>query len=268
VTATERIRLQRQDGIATILIDRAEKRNAFDHAMWQALRDLLEKVAGAEDVQVVVLRAVGSDFSAGGDITEMKELLGSTDVAIDRLSSAMEVSQHLEALPMPTVAAMRGAARGGGLELALACDLRLADHTTTFALPPARMGLVYGLSATHRLVTTVGLPVARRLLLLSEVLDAEAALEVGLIDRVCSPETFEDELARLVDMLCRRSPTALRGNKEMLRRASVGQARDDEVSREIRHASYIGPDLREAVTAFVEGRPPNFRAASVPGSTE
>lgn len=258
---SDAIRVELAGPLATILIDRPRRRNAFNLEMWQRLAEIARELSGHDELRVVVIEGVGDHFSAGGDIREMETLLD--DDPGPKLGAAMATSEVVAAIPVPTVAVVRGAARGGGLELAVACDLRVADRTATFGLPPGRMGLVYGLPATHRLVATVGLPAARRLLLTAATIDVDEALRIGLVDQVCDANELPAARDELVDRLCRLSPTALRGGKQMLERAAAGQAHDDEHTRGLREQAYVGDDLRAAVRAFVDRVEPTFR--SFPG---
>lgn len=257
-SAQECILLDRSEGVATIVIDRPDKRNAFDHAMWIHLASLLDEVAADEQVRVLVVKARGDHFSAGGDIAEMEQLIGDASVAAERLDAPMAAAAAMSRVPVPTIALVRGAARGGGCELAVACDLRWADTTASFGIPPARLGLVYGAAGTRQLVDTVGLPAARMLLFSGEPIDAEHARRLGLINRLCDPGDLDGEAERFVSALCSNSLSAIRGIKQVLRRVAAGQLEDDEVTRGLRHASYRSRDLREGVTAFLERRDPDF----------
>lgn len=252
------VRLTVEDRVATITINRNEKRNALTHAMWERVRLLSEALALRDDLRVLVLRGEGEHFSAGGDLAEMKELLEDVDDIERRLDAPLAASDALARIPYPTLAVLRGSVRGGGCELALACDLRIADTTVSVGLPPARVGLVYGARSAARLIATAGVPVARRMLLLGDPMTASEAHSLGLLDLLVAPEDLEESVERVVSTVLLRSGTALRGMKEIIGRVERGLVDDDERSRSLRHASYHGADLREGVRSFVERREPRF----------
>ena len=247
-----------EDRVATITIRRNGKRNALDHRMWERVTTLVEELAGRADLRLLVLRGEGEHFSAGGDLAEMKSLLDGVDGAEQRLDAPLVASEALSIVPFPTLAVLRGSVMGGGCELALACDLRIADTTVSIGLPPARIGLVYGARSTARLVATAGAPVARRLLLLGDPLPAEEAYALGLIDLLVAPDALEATVDRVTATVLSRSGSALRGMKEILGRIERGLVDDDERALTLRHESYRSPDFREGVRAFVERRAPRF----------
>jgi len=257
--AVERlIEYREQAGVAHIRINRAEKRNALNHAMWSEIRTLADGLQHREDLRLLVIEGAGEHFSAGGDLEEMKSLVDDVHTAVERLDAPLMAAAAVADIPFPTLAVLRGSVFGGGCELALACDLRVADSTTTVGIPPAKIGLVYGARSTARLVATVGLPVARRMLFTGEPLRAEEVHAVGLVDHLVAPEELDAFVDALKQTLLQRSRTSLQGMKRILGRIEGGLADDDAESTALRHASYLGADFREGVRAFVERRPPEF----------
>lgn len=252
------ITLSEQDRVATITIRRSGKRNALDHAMWGRVASLASELSERSDLRLLVLRGEGEHFSAGGDLAEMQQLLDGVEDVEQRLDAPLVASDALTRIPFPTLAVLRGSVMGGGCELALACDLRIADTTVSVGLPPSRVGLVYGARSTARLVATAGAPVARRMLLLGDPLPAAEAHALGLLDMLVAPDELEGTLEQVIATVLSRSGTALRGMKEIIGRVERGLVEDDERSLELRHASYRSPDFREGVRAFVERRPPRF----------
>jgi enoyl-CoA hydratase len=254
----ELIVLSEHDRVATITIRRSEKRNALDHAMWARVATLAADLAERTDLRLLVLRGEGDHFSAGGDLAEMKALLEDVENVEQRLDAPLVASDALTRIPFPTLAVLRGSVMGGGCELALACDLRVADTTVAVGLPPSRVGLVYGARSTARLVATAGAPVARRMLLLGDPLPAAEAHAVGLIDLLVAPDELEATVDHVVATVLARSGSALRGMKEIIGRVERGLVDDDEASLALRHSSYRSRDFREGVRAFVERRAPRF----------
>jgi len=239
--------------VARLQIDRAEKRNAFNQAMWEALPDLLTQAMTEPAIRLLVLEsATPGIFCAGADISEL------LDKSSDRAwraanQAAINRAQHeLTRAPKPTLAFVDGDCVGGGCGLALACDLRVATPRARFGITPAKLGLVYPLHDTKLLVDLVGPAQAKRMLFTGTLLGADEALRIGLIDDIA------DTPDALVEAIPAASPHSQRQTKAMIRRILNGQTDDDDLSLAAFAEAFTLPDFHEGVRAFVEKRRPSF----------
>lgn len=248
------LRLEYDGSTAHMLIDRVDKRNAFNMAMWEALPDLLEEVAARDDVRLLILRSAesGTAFCAGADI---KELLANKDDADWRAANQKAINRvqyELARFAKPTIAFVEGDCVGGGCGLALACDLRVATAKARFGITPAKLGLVYPLHDVKLLTDLVGPGQAKRILYTGSLIDAEEALRIGLAEFVADAP---DELG---DAVLAASPHSVRETKRFVQRVLDGQAEDDADTLRIFAEAFTGADFAEGTTAFVEKRKPEF----------
>jgi enoyl-CoA hydratase len=252
------IYLERDGAIGWLVLNRPEKRNAITLAMWQALPGLLDEAAADPDIRVLVVRGSGGAFSAGADISEFEEhrLEPERARAYDEAAHAGE--HDLATFVKPTIAMVRGACVGGGCELALACDLRLADTTSRFGITPAKIGLVYSLQATKRLVDIVGPATAKLVLFTGELLDATRAVKSGLVEEALAPEELEPRVRTLAGTIAARAQFSVRATKRIVQLVLEGQSHDTEETQRIADEAYRTADYQEGVRAFLEKRPPEF----------
>lgn len=254
---TDKLRLEIDAGIARLLIDRPEKRNALDQAMWEALPALVDRAMADADVRVLLLGSANpGPFCAGADIGEFAT--ASTDaVWRARNQAAIRGTQlALARAPKPTVAFIDGDAVGGGCGIALACDVRIASPRARMGITPAKLGLVYPLHDTRLLVDLVGPAQAKRLLFSGMLIDAAEALRIGLVQVVS--EDLDAELNRFAAAIIAMSPASQRATKAIIRLIAQGAHDDDEESAAGFDAAFTGPDFHEGVTAFLEKRKPIF----------
>ncbi|MCU0948016.1 MAG: enoyl-CoA hydratase-related protein [Porphyrobacter sp.] len=248
------VRLAIDGAVASLLIDRADKRNAFNMAMWQAAPGLLAEAASNPAVRLLVVRSAhgGSAFCAGADIAE---LLANKDDASWRAANQAAINrlQHdLARLPLPTLAFIEGDCIGGGCGIALACDLRIATSAARFGITPAKLGLVYPLHDVKLLVDLVGPGQAKRILYTGNLLSAEEALRIGLVEQLADTPD-----AMIADLLA-ASPHSIRESKGFIRRVLDGQVADDADTLAAFAAAFEGADFCEGTAAFVEKRKPVF----------
>jgi enoyl-CoA hydratase/carnithine racemase len=252
----------RDGGVATVELRRPEKHNAISYAMWHALGRLMPVLAADDAVDVVVLRGTaGGPFSAGADIAEFTTLRN--DPAGARLyGQAVEAGeQALIRFPKPTVALVEGFAIGGGTQLAVACDLRVCGCDSRFGVTPAKLGIVYALGSTARLVEVVGPAWARWILLTGELVDAETALRIGLVHEVVDPPGVEERAYALAATLSSRARVSLLGGKSMIARAVAGQVDEDADVLAAYEQSWTSAEYAEGVAAFLAKRAPDFATA-------
>lgn len=245
--------------VATLTVAREARRNALDHATWQALPGVLAAIADDPRVRVLVVRGAGTQaFSAGADLDELATLAGDARAGAAYLEAVEAALEALATLPQPTIAMIGGHCIGGGVDLALACDLRVASDDARVAVTPGRVGLVYGLSATRRLVAQVGPAVARWLLYTGEAVDAERALQVGFLNEVVPACRLEAVTYERAATIAARSTTTLRAAKRFVARVQAGAGDEDEASLRERDGAFVGADFAEGVAAFRAKRPPEF----------
>ncbi len=246
--------------VATLVLNRPAKHNAITLEMWRALPGALEDLASDPETRVLVIRGAGEEaFASGADISEFERVRH--DAASGRRYSrtVQRAEAALAAFPRPTVAMIRGSCVGGGLVVALACDLRFAGRRSRFGITAARLGIVYGYASTRRLASVVGPSHARDLLYSARLVGAEEALAMGLVNRVCDPEALEPETYAYARRLADQAPLSQQGAKLMLRRlAGEGTMTPSELSAYVER-SYDSDDYHEGVRAFLERRPPRFR---------
>lgn len=238
---------------ATLRLHRPHKRNAMDLDMWVGLRDVLDRLEQRPDCRLLVIRGSGGHFCAGADLASVAD----SSAGFFEANAAAE--QALVDFPRPTLAFIEGDCIGGGCQIALACDLRLATTSARFGITPTKLGVVYPAPAVRRLVGTVGSAWARWLLFTAELIDAESARTAGLVHELYEPEQAAERLATLTETLVRhRAPTSLAAAKEMVEFAAHG-ALDDELGARWNERSSASGELEEGVAAFRERRAPDFR---------
>jgi enoyl-CoA hydratase/carnithine racemase len=249
----ELVGLSVERGVATLRLDRAEKRNAVNHEMWEAIGGYCQRLASDADVRVLVVRGVGDHFCAGADIGGLSR--ANTDYG--EANRAAEAS--LAAFPKPTIAFIRGSCVGGGVQIATACDLRLADRTARFGITPARLGLVYPTGALQRVVALIGPAATKHLLFSAELIDAERALRIGLVDEVHEPDEAEARLLAFTRLLAEeRSLLTQEASKAMIDAiVATGRVGDELVARWSAELA-ASDDVDEGVSAFLERRVPRF----------
>jgi enoyl-CoA hydratase/carnithine racemase len=259
---TDFLRVTRDGHVAVLTIDRPDKRNAMTAAMWADLPAVLAGPAGDPEVRVLVVTGAGASFCAGADISG---LLGGADPAdpmADLRRDNLAAQTALRDFPKPTVAMIRGHCIGGGVEIAVACDLRFTDPTGVFGVTPAKVGIVYTPESTGALIDLVGPATTKYLLLSGELIDADAALRTGLVDRLVPADELEQEVRRFADVLASRSALSQRATKDVVAALTGGgteaRARAEESAARWYRETVSSGELAEGVAAFAERRPPRF----------
>lgn len=260
--AAEHLGVTVDEGVATVELRRPDKHNAISYAMWLAFGRLMPVLAADDDVEVVLLRGMpGGPFSAGADIAEFRTLRADPDGA-RRYGEAVEAGERaIIACPKPTIALIEGFAIGGGTQLAVACDLRVCGEGSRFGVTPARLGIVYALASTERLVETVGAAWARWILLTGELVDAQAALRIGLVHEVVRDAEVESRARAVARTVASRAQVSLRGGKAMVHRVVTGRLDEDDEVRAIYEGSWSSAEYAEGVAAFLAKRAPDFPGA-------
>lgn len=254
----ETLEYEARDGVALVRLDRPEKLNAINARMVAELRAVINAVRGDEGVRALVITGSGRAFSAGADIAELAGLAGPPEF-LHFLEEIQTTFDALEDLPVPAVAALNGLAHGGGLELALACDLRVIAADATLAVPEINLGVLPGAGGTQRLPRLLPPGVAKEMLYLGEPLAADAALRLGLVNAVVPRERVLDEALDRARRLARLPPLALRAAKCLARTALGGDLGGRLDAERLAVAFLFGTeDRREGMGAFLARRPPRF----------
>jgi enoyl-CoA hydratase/carnithine racemase len=255
---TEGLRATVSDGVGTVALDRPDKRNAVTQAMWGGLPDAVRRLDADPGVRLVVLRGTGDHFAGGADIAEFAHVYATRADARSYAATMAGAMDAVAACGTPVLAAIRGVCIGGGVALALRCDLRVADATASFAVPPARLGIAYAFEDTLALVRAIGAPAARDLLFTARRIDAQAARSLGLVDRLCEDGALDREIAGYAELLRRASPASIRVAKSFVALCQAGQRAEDGSTRDACLDLLDGPDFVEGYSAFMEKRSPRF----------
>jgi enoyl-CoA hydratase/carnithine racemase len=274
---------QPAEGVVRLTISNPAKRNALDHPILDAITATLSELAPWEDedgqdsewqaptatataelqARCVVITGAHGMFSAGYDIGEIPE--EEFEERAERLVAHpfSEAIYALAAFPYPTLAVLSGHTIGGGLELALACDLRVAREAVMLGMPPAKLGLVYSHTGLRRFLDAIGAARTRELFLLGRYIDTTTALSWGLVNRIASAADLEGLALDIAGELASNAPLAQTGNKRVIEalldaEGELAEEVEEELI-ELRRASFASLDMREGMRAFAEKRPPRWR---------
>jgi enoyl-CoA hydratase len=248
--------LTREGKVAWLTLKRPEKLNALSPELLRQAEERLKPIAADPDVACVIIRGEGRAFCAGADLSSMSQL---TPVqALERFEGG-GFWGVLEALPQPTIAAVHGYCFGGGCELALACDFRLAADNAQFGQPEIKVGLIPGAGGTQRLPRLIGMTKAKEMVLLGEPIDAKEAYRVGLVNRVVPVDELADEARRWAEKLAQLPPLSVRMAKEVMNRGrDLDLAAALEIERMGFSLLFSTEDRAEGVRAFLEKRPASY----------
>ncbi|WP_282607323.1 enoyl-CoA hydratase-related protein [Pelagibius sp. Alg239-R121] len=257
---SDTVLLQRDGAIATITLNRPERRNAFNLEMWSALGDVMADLNGDDGLRCVVLRGAGDKaFAAGADIAEFSKVRFSAKQAEAYAETMDRATDAVRDCPHPTLAMIRGACVGGGLELAIHCDLRISGRSGRIGIPINRIGNALPYAAMIALVEAVGRPTVLELLLEGRIFDAEEACAKGLITRVVEDGALEAEVQATAGRIAAGAPLVARAHKIFSRKAAAPsdlQDKDWAAPFEICDSE----DYREGIRAFLAKESPNFTA--------
>jgi len=253
----ETLKIEVDDRLAVVTIDRPEVRNALSRQVLAELRDALAQLGAADDVGIVAFTGAGDKaFVAGADIAQLRhyDLHTGLDAEMQRTFDAIET------FPKPTIAAVNGFALGGGCELAMACDIRIASENARFGLPETTLSVLPGAGGTQRLARLVGTGRAIEMILTGRFVDAAEAHAIGLVTAVVPADGLAGELRRLADQILAKGPLAVRLAKLVVRAGMDADQRTGQVIEQLAQALlYTTADKAEGTSAFLETRSPEFK---------
>ncbi len=247
-------------GVACVTLNRPDKRNAIDDATRDALAVTFARLDEDAAIRVVIFTGAGPAFCAGVDLTTPGNVAAQSAAVATPIVSRPRLSAPLENFSKPVIAALNGVAVGGGLELALACDIRIAAAGARFGLPEVKIGSVPGSGGTQRLVGAVGRSFAAQMLFTGEMITAEQALASGLVSEVLAPEALMDRAWTLARTIAGNAPLSLVAIKKAFRAATDQPlAAGFELERALYGALTLSEDRAEGRAAFREKRKPEFK---------
>lgn len=268
----ETLRFEQAGPVATVVLNRPDKLNSFTPQMWAELRTLgTSLVADPGDIRALVVRGEGRAFSSGIDTSVFAEGLSAEslgddapprheDPTVAAILRAQDSYTWLAEAPFVTIAAVRGFALGAGLQLAIACDIRVVARGTRLGLLELQYGILPDLGGTQRLPRIVGAGKAIELITTAAMIDADEALRIGLVERVVEDDDLDGAADSLATQIAAQPPLAVRGAKRAVHAALDGRSVRDGlvVEAEGQAVCLTSSDFREAIAAFVEGRPPKY----------
>jgi enoyl-CoA hydratase/carnithine racemase len=248
---------ERDGVIATVTLFNPDKLNALNAAMWSRLREVMVELAADTSLRCIILRGEGTAFAAGGDLEEFRTARASVDLALAYHEAVGEALAAIESCPHPTVAAILGPCVGGGLEIACACDLRIAGDGARFGAPIMKLGFSMYPGELAGFLRLAGPAVAKEILLEGRLLNAAEAYAKGLLTRVVADDAVEQEAQATAARIAAGAPLVARWHKQWIDRLLEGRS----LSAEEKRASFAfldTEDYAEGLTAFLEKRPPRF----------
>jgi enoyl-CoA hydratase len=248
-----------ENGICTVTVDRPEVLNSLNVRVFQELYEMFQEIEEDEKVRVIILTGAGEKaFIAGVDIAGMKDY---TSVEVEEfVSVARRTGDRIYTLSKPVIAAVNGFALGGGWEMAMCCDIVIASVRARFGLPEITLGIVPGGGGMQKLVRTAGIQRAKELVFTGDIIDAETAFSMGLVNRVVPPESLMAEAHALAEKLAERSGVALSYAKKAINSGTgMGLASAVDSDENFFARCFSTKDQKEGMKAFVEKRKPRFR---------
>lgn len=250
------------ESVVRLTLNRPDSRNALDHDLLDAIAAKLSELSSGEEARCLILTGSGKAFSAGYDISGIPADNFETDAEALVAHPFTAALEAIAAHRWPTIAAINGHALGGGLELALTCDLRVCSTAARLGMPPAKLGLVYGHTGLQRFVDAIGVPATKELFLTGRTVDADWAYRTGLVNYLASEEETMDLAIEVAAEIANNAPLSVSGNKRAIETLNSWPRLTAEQERELidlRKASFASEDMREGVAAFAEKRKPEWQ---------
>ena len=258
---TDQLLVETAGAVGWITFNNPAKHNALSVAMWRALPEALDRLEADPTIRVIVLKGAGEKaFVSGADISEFATERASEEAVAAYDELAEGAAQRLRNADRPTIAMIRGYCMGGGLGLAIACDLRIAGTGATFAIPAARLGVGYRIGSLKLLTDLVGPAFAKEILITARRFSASEAERIGLVNQTVPDDTLDETIERYCTGIAANAPLSMRASKRMIAELARSGAEgvDPALCEELVTACFTSADYTEGRTAFMEKRPPKF----------
>ncbi|MDZ7742495.1 MAG: enoyl-CoA hydratase-related protein [Bacteroidota bacterium] len=252
----EILKIEITEDIALVKIDRPKALNALNTRFFEEMGSAIREVSENEQVKVMIITGEGKAFVAGADIAEMVDKTPQEGSEFSRLGQ--KVFSSLEKMEIPVIAAINGFALGGGLELAMGCDFRIASSKAKFGQPEVNLGMIPGYAGTQRLPRLVGLGDALYLLTTAEMIDAQEALRIGLVQKVFEPEQLMEEVFNIAKTIASKGPKAIRKVKYVTRQGMLCDFDSGSRLESEEFGSLFKNEGEEGMKAFLEKKKPNW----------
>jgi enoyl-CoA hydratase/carnithine racemase len=255
-----RIELKITESLATISMNRSDKKNAFDQEMWKRLEQISLEITADSNLKIATVESSSPGiFSAGADVSEYREHAGDGEWAAQSQAVVAKAIESVRAIPIPTIAVIDGPCFGGGAALAVACDFRISSTNSTFAITPAKLGMVYPYSDIVALTDLVGPAIAKQLLFTSRTFSATEASAWGYVDELTSSDEIESTRDKWISWLMANSSSSIRSMKTEIELVLSGQREDSEQTLGFVKGAMVSPDHAEGIAAFLEKRTAKFQ---------
>ena len=258
---TDKMLSRIEDGVGYITFNNPEKHNAVSIEMWDALEKILDEFRSSKDIRVIVLNgAGGKSFVSGADISKFDKERSSKEAVLSYNKRTQKVYELLETFPKPTIAMIDGYCIGGGLNLAVCCDIRICSEKSKFAMPAAKLSLGYPFSSIKRLFDVMGPGMAKHFMFTAEKISASEALACGLVQKLVSEENIETYVRDYALTISRNAPLTIKAMKQIgIEILKNPDERDLLLCEQLASACFDSEDYKEGRKAFMEKRKPNFR---------
>jgi enoyl-CoA hydratase/carnithine racemase len=257
---TDKLIAEKDGPVGRLTFNNPARRNAISFAMWQALPTLIEAFASDDAIRVIILKGVGGQaFSAGNDISEFKQRRSSKQGIAEYDAATHRAYDALISIDKPTIAMIEGFCIGGGLEVALLCDIQIAADNARFAVTPAKLGLGYKLDDMRLLVGNVGPKYAKEILFTGRPFSAEEARQMGMINRVVAAQSLSESVEEYAQTIAANAPLSIKAAKQIIAEVAKGPGQADlDLCQRLVDACHASEDYKEGQHAFAEKRKPNF----------
>ena len=258
---TEKMLSRVEEGVGYITFNNPEKHNAVSIEMWDALEKILDKFRSSKDIRVIVLNgAGGKSFVSGADISKFDKERSSKEAVLSYNKRTQKVYELLETFPKPTIAMIDGYCIGGGLNLAVCCDIRICSEKSKFAMPAAKLSLGYPFSSIKRLFDVMGPGMAKHFMFTAEKISASEALACGLVQKLVSEENIETYVRDYALTISHNAPLTIKAMKQIgIEILKNPDERDLLLCEQLASACFDSEDYKEGRKAFMEKRKPNFK---------
>jgi enoyl-CoA hydratase len=258
---TEKMLSRVKDGVGYITFNNPEKHNAVSIEMWDALEQILDGFRSSQDIRAIVLSGAGGKaFVSGADISKFDKERSSKEAVLSYNKRTQKVYENLETFPKPTIAMIDGYCIGGGLNLAVCCDIRICSEKSKFAMPAAKLSLGYPFSSIKRLFDVMGPGMAKHFMFTAEKISASEALACGLVQKLVSEDSIDSYVKDYALNIANNAPLTIKAMKQIgIEISKNSDERDLLLCEKLASACFDSEDYKEGRKAFMEKRKPNFQ---------